>query len=86
MFINEPHGMHQLYSMGSIWMLPLSMLGEMTDEKHMALLNFLCSIVSSVLLNQIDSEPLIGLPMNVEGSLKPLMKEWLAKDHPEAND
>ena len=56
----------------------------MTDEKHGALLNFVCSIGSSVSLNQIDSEPLIGLQMNVQDSLKLLIKKWLAYDHPEA--
>ncbi len=59
----------------------------MTDEKHGALLNFVCSIVSSLLFNQIDLEPLIGLPMNNEGSLKPKIKKllaWLACNHPEA--
>ena len=35
------------------------------------------------LLNQIDSEPSIGLQMNVEGSLKPMIQEWLS-DHSEA--
>ena len=61
----------------------LSMPREMTDDRHMALLNFVCSIVSCILLKPIDSEPSIGLAMNVKGSLKPMIKEWLA-DHSEA--
>ncbi len=59
------------------------MPGEMTDEKHMVHLNFVCSIVSSLLLRPIDAEPSIELAMNIEGSLKPMIQEWLA-DLPEA--
>ena len=56
---------------------------EVTDDKHYALLNFVCSIVSSLLLRPIDAEPSIGLSMNIEGSLKPMIQEWLS-DHDEA--
>ena len=63
----------------------LSMPEEMSDDKHGALLNFVCSIVSSLLFNQIDSEPSIGLKMNAKGSLQPVIKKWLARDHPETS-
>ena len=49
---------------------------EMTDEGHMALLNFVCSIVSSLLFNQIDAEPSIGLKLNDVG-LRAMFEKWL---------
>ena len=49
---------------------------EMADEGKMALLNFACAIVSSLLFNQIDSEPSIGLQLNVEGS-RATFEKWL---------
>ena len=58
------------------------MPGEVTYDKHYLLLNFTCSIVSSILLKPIDVEPLIGLPMNEEGLIKPLIQNWCA-DHME---
>ena len=49
---------------------------EITDEGHLGLVNFMCSIVSSILFNQIDSEPSIGLKMDVKGS-RGTFEKWL---------
>ena len=57
---------------GSLMSLP----EEMADEGKIALLNFACSIVSSLLFNQIDAEPSIGLKLNDKG-LRAKVEKWL---------
>ena len=54
----------------------MSIPEEITDEGHLGLVNFMCSIVSSILFNQIDSEPSIGLKMDVKGS-RGTFEKWL---------